>query len=842
MDQSPAARAPQVELKLVVDKQALLLAATNGITDNVRDYLDMGIPITTKDDEGNSLLHCAARGGHVTTMRLLIRRGCDVNSIDVCGLSPLHLAARNGQTKAVRELIRHGAFKSMVSGEFGTPLQQAALGGHVETVVAMVEEGCPIDAVNSNGATVLHCAAADGNAELVRELVGRGCDINAIDANGCTPLHSAANFDKTEAVQELIKLGAANSVFAGTLGTPLHVAARKGHNGTVGALLEKGCSVDEMGSAECTVLHSAAESGHVEVVRQLIDKGSDVNAVDTVGSTPLHYAAVNGRTETVRELIKYSTTDSVTSDMNTSQFSVALQCGREESEVAVLGNIPTLNDSSTMVSTDSLSSPPVSDCINRANYNGITPLMWTSGVGNVEMCRLLVAIGASITAKDKFGWMAFEHCLVGGHSSKLSQLCEACGIGCSGEGLKGALVALIARGLVDVRKVLCLCAISGDYGFLEDQFVDLAISNSCTLPMIVKYAKAHFTDRVTLMDELHLPADNALNPLHICLLALKVYKLGYAPYRTNTQGSTTHDLFISKLLSNPVLRATAHENFPNGLSPLDLARQFELHAIAAHIEKAGGRPGVWAKLPQSVFLSHRNDLFQIHSVLKSLCDVNHGGHQAVKEAVIALLGGQTADSAANRADGNHMMKEMIVHQHPDLGDVVKLFLPRIQVRHWKRVGLALGIKESTIDDLGQQFSDNDDRYLEILSYWLKHGSSVTWKTLLDVLGHFETKHTIDDLTDKIVSELGRAHQVSVQRIVLSKMLCGVLSGGSSVALQSFVCVEAVSSSSSQMVAMSDPFRPHVTRAAPVVGGGAVASERSQPVCEGELCGVKPMEI
>ena len=229
-----------------------------------------------------------------------------------------------------------------------------------------------------------------------------------------------------------------------------------------------------------------------------------------------------------------------------------------------------------------------------------------------------MTIGASITAKDKFNWMAFEHCLVGGHSCKLSQLCEACGIGCSGEGLKGALAALIAQGLVDVHKVLGLCAIPGDYGFLEDQFVGLVTSNSCALPMIVKYGKAHFTNRVTLLDEMHLPADKAIYPLHIFLLALKVYKLGYAPYRTDTQTSTTHALFISKLLSHLVLRTTANENFPNGLSPLDLAQQFELHEVAALIEEAGGRPGVWAKLPQSVFLSHCSMLFQFYPLLKNL--------------------------------------------------------------------------------------------------------------------------------------------------------------------------------------------------------------------------------
>ena len=68
--------------------------------------------------------------------------------------------------------------------------------------------------------------------------------------------------------------------------------------------------------------------------------------------------------------------------------------------------------------------------------------------------------------------------------------------------------------------------------------------------------------------------------------------------------------------------------------------------------------------------------------------------------------------------------------------------------------------KSTLDGLGKEYLNNDDRYLQTLSYWLEHGSRVTWKTLLDVLGHCETKHTIDDLTDKIVSDVG-SHQVSV---------------------------------------------------------------------------------
>ena len=130
-----------------------------------------------------------------------------------------------------------------------------------------------------------------------------------------------------------------------------------------------------------------------------------------------------------------------------------------------------------------------------------------------------------------------------------------------------------------------------------------------------------------------------------------------------------------------MLKETVNEYFPNGLSPLDLARQFELHDIAALIEVAGGRPGVWANIPPDVLSKHSTGLMSAYNVLSSVCKLNVGG-QEVKEVFLSILGGQT-------------IKEQVLGQRPELGDVVTLVLPYIQGRHWKRVGLALGMKKST---------------------------------------------------------------------------------------------------------------------------------------------------
>ena len=180
---------------------------------------------------------------------------------------------------------------------------------------------------------------------------------------------------------------------------------------------------------------------------------------------------------------------------------------------------------------------------------------------------------------------------------------------------------------------------------------------------------------------------------------------------------------------------------------------------------------MWTDIPHEIEVKHPQALPQLkeaYTSIKAIADDGENGQEFIKRVFSSILGGQPVYRVGYAADDSQLVKEQVLGQRPDLGDVVTHVLPHIQVRHWKRVGLALGMKKSTLDGLGHQFPNDDDRYLETLSYWLEYGSSVTWKTLLDVLGHFETKHTIDELTDKIVSELGGAHQVSVQCCVLSE--------------------------------------------------------------------------
>ena len=726
----------------------LHLAAYGGHVETAVAMLEEGCPLDVVDTADATVLHFAAAGGNVDLVRELVVRGCDVNAVKANGCTPLHDAAGRGRTQAVRELLTLGAAKSVVGGNCDTPLHHAAINGHVETAVAMLEEGCPLDVVDTADATVLHYAADGGNVDLVRELVVRGCDVNAVKANGCTPLHDAAASGRTQAVHELLKLGAAKSVVGGNCGTPLHLAAYGGHVETAVAMLEEGCPLDVVNTADATVLHFAAAGGNVDLVRELVVRGCDVNAVKANGCTPLHSAAGRGRTQAVRELLTLGAAKSV----------VGGNCGTPLHHAAINGHVET-----AVAILEEGCPLDVVDSVSTCDSSGQTPVMWAVLNGQVKVLKLLISKGGNISDRDIYSLSAFECYYVTGRTNELSQFCEASGIGRSGEGVKDTLATLITQGLVDAHKVLCLCAIRGDSVFLDDNCIDLVASDACAMPAAVKFAKCLFNKAVPFLNQLRIPDENTLNPLHMSLLSLKCYEMGFATGSVK-RGTKDHTSFITKLLSHPVLKKTVHENFPNGLSPLDLARQFELHHIAALIEGVGGRPGVWAGVPLEIEFRHPLALPQVkeaYASIKAIAEDGEHGLELIKGVFSSILGAQTVASVVQVADDSLLVKEQVLGQCPELGDIVTHVLPHIQVRHWKRVGLAVGIKKNALDDFGQQFTSEDDCYLETLSYWLEHGSSVTWKTLLDVLGHFETKHTVDELTDKIVSILGGGDQVSV---------------------------------------------------------------------------------
>ena len=642
-----------------------------------------------------------------------------------------------------------------VAGIYGTPLHQAALGGHKNVMSVLLDEGCPIDVVNSNGRSVLHFAAQGGLVELVGWLVECGLDVNREDANGYTPLHSAAHNGKLEAVHELLRLGGKASMIkvAGIYGTPLHQAAFGGHKKVMSVLLDEGCPIDVLSSSCQSVLHFAAQGGHVELVDWLVECGLDVNGADADGCTPLHSAAEVGKLEAVHELLRLEANPDIMAGVFGTPLHQAVLSGSVQ-VVTVLSDAicEPYNLQHPMATESEVDSPNQLACVPDNNPldccdpMDMTPLMCAAGEGHVEIVKFLISKHCNFTTQNCFGLSMFEVAVMFGQINKLHELCKACGFNDLGGSIRESILSLKNRNLLDPCKLLILGSFTGDPLVIttlsrdESMFTEAAHQTWLLTNNVLCHEFPY--QAVNIFQQLHLHDECPLSPLHISLITCKI-SMNYSVENSIKKGAKDYKVFIDKLISHSSTKYTVNELFPNGLSPLDIARQFDFHDIASIIERTGGGPGLWANLPKQI----EQKCISAFLAVKELIDCDKAGKEATLR-ILSFLGYQL-EGGEEISDANRIMGG-----RPSRSLIDKHILSKLQHKDkWERVGNLLEVDEGELDRLGEEAPSDDEAYYSMLKHWLKHGSQVTWKTLLDAIGHFETKKTVDDIAAKIVEEL-----------------------------------------------------------------------------------------
>ena len=704
-------------------------AVKQGFKDIASLLLKEGCPIDVVDGIGASLLHIASQYGQTELIEMLAEQGLDVNianELDHDGVTPLHMAARFEQIEAVRTLLRLGAGKSMtkVAGDAGTPLHQAASNGRKDILSLLLNEGCPINVVDCLGRNIMYFASQFGQVSMIKYLVEKGMDVNKVDDHGWTPVHSAAYSGQLEVERTLLQLGGRRSMtkVAGIAGTPLHLAVEGGHKDVALFLLDEGCSISVVNSGGRTLIHTATQFGQTDMIEMLAEQELDVNVEDNDNMTPLHIAAVSGHLESVRTLLRLGGRKSMTK--------VAGSVGTPLHYAAVLGRSRVVSILLNEGCRQGMGARGAFNSDNFANIRSsqnITPLMWAVNSGHVTTFRELRRFGGDIRLSDDFGMNVSDWITLFQGGKMAKQFCEACGVRCDGEGILGVLSALITNKLLDINKVLCLAAVFGKVSTLEAMVSSQYPIDRQRMAKMPKFL-SFITNGKMLPDQFRV-FEEPLNPLHISLLS--VYFIGE---NINVE-------FIEKLTSHKRTQYTVNELFPNGLSPLDVARQFGFSDIAIIIERAGGGLGKWADLPKDI---EEKSITALTS-LKELRGCALGDEATLR--ILSLLGIKVAD------DGSEVRKK-ILEGKPTIVLIDRHFLRRIKAkRKWKRVGRLLGIDEEVLSELSEEGDDDDDIYYSMLEHWVDYGHTVSWNTLFESVSGFEVKSTIDDIIDKIVEEL-----------------------------------------------------------------------------------------
>jgi hypothetical protein len=179
----------------------MLRAAGKGHTEVVKLLLDRGANPRLKTEEGQTILHEAAKSGVKELVSLAIRAGVKANEPDRRGLSPLFNLVANDKDSvdAAKVLLASGADPNAGSSEGITVLDIAAAQLAVGVTRVLIEKGAQVNCTDNTGSTPLHHVAVnvedaddeDRAIEIAKMLLKAGAKVNAMNHEGETPLDLA---------------------------------------------------------------------------------------------------------------------------------------------------------------------------------------------------------------------------------------------------------------------------------------------------------------------------------------------------------------------------------------------------------------------------------------------------------------------------------------------------------------------------------------------------------------------------------------------------------------------------------------------------------------------------
>jgi ankyrin repeat protein len=342
-------------------------------------------------------------------LTVLLEKEADINAVDKDGLSPLIKAVVYGQAPLVSAVLAKNPNIESTNNSQMTSLNIASWKGFKEIVILLLNAGANINHRDKDGLSSLIYAAKYGQEEIVRLLIARGADVDVKNNKGQNTLDVAVEAKKTAVATMLMNMDAfRESNFT------IQKAVKDNNLPLIELLLMKKPElIEEKDESGYTPLHlSLLVPTQDAALTFLLQKGADIDARISNGETPLMIAAWKNHKNGTLKLIKKSKSISsgkcpIISETGTKGWSPLHYAARWNADTYI---IKLLLQSGAEV--------------DMAEENEATPLHFAADQGRLEAIRVLVAAGANIDAKDKWGRTALMRTIKGRHASAGQLLVE----------------------------------------------------------------------------------------------------------------------------------------------------------------------------------------------------------------------------------------------------------------------------------------------------------------------------------------------------------------------------------------------------------------------------------
>jgi ankyrin repeat protein len=428
------------------DVASPLRAAEFGNLSQLQFLVENGANFNVRSDTGRAPMHVAVLKQRRDAVEFLaLEAKADINIADSGGNSPLHLAIYRNNPEIVSLLLSVGARLNAFNNLEQSPLMAACEGGHESSVVALLARGAKVNAADSRGQTPLHLAIKAGSSAIAKLLIKHGADAAPTDKSGLTPLALATEHKLLDVAALLVESGACAPNVADSKGrTAVHAAAARGETRVLELLSQAKAPQVNFGARDAdgnSPLHLAVAGGHEQVLDVLFRAyGVDLDAINNAGLTPLHLAAKRNATSIAHKLISAGSSLDVTAPDGRTPLHAAALAGA----VDVIRAICHYDSSRAPKAVDAKKRTPLhcasflgyldatkalatacAETLEARDEQGNSPLMLACWSKRVDVARLLVSMGASVTATDTSEGQTVLHICAGSGSVELIEALAA---------------------------------------------------------------------------------------------------------------------------------------------------------------------------------------------------------------------------------------------------------------------------------------------------------------------------------------------------------------------------------------------------------------------------------